>query len=188
MIYETTNSYYILIINNNILDSIMNFIKTLNGEITKTPPIWIMRQAGRYMQDYRNVRSTEKNFIEFCLNPEKASNVTCQPIQKFGMDAAIIFSDILLILHMLNHQVIFVKNEGPKLHKLNLGEQIKKKKWNTYLANLQPVSEAIKLTRVRVDKRVNSNEAPIIGSSGLLWTLFTYGVEGGSPTGWPVAR
>ena len=180
MIYETTNSYYILIINNNILDGIMNFIKTLNGEITKTPPIWIMRQAGRYMQNYRNVRSTEKNFIEFCLNPEKASNVTCQPIQKFGMDAAIIFSDILLILHMLNHQVTFVKNEGPKLHKLNLGEPLLSPKWDTYLANLQPVSEAIKLTRVKLDKSENTKDTPIIGFSGSPWTLFTYLTEGGS--------
>ena len=188
MIYETTNSYYILIINNNILDSIMNFIKTLNGEITKTPPIWIMRQAGRYMQNYRNIRSTEKNFIEFCLNPEKASNVTCQPIQKFGMDAAIIFSDILLILHMLNHQVTFVKNEGPKLHKLNLGEPLLSPKWDIYLANLQPVSEAIKLTRVKLDKSENTKDTPIIGFSGSPWTLFTYLTEGGSSKDFPNAR
>ena len=166
----------------------MNFIKTLNGEITKIPPIWIMRQAGRYMQDYRDVRSTEKNFIEFCLNPEKASNVTCQPIEKFGMDAAIIFSDILLILHMLNHQVTFVENEGPKLHKLNLGEPLLLHKWDTYLANLQPVSEAIKLTRVKLDKSENTKNTPIIGFSGCPWTLFTYLTEGGSSKDFPNAR
>jgi uroporphyrinogen decarboxylase len=89
------------------------------ARLTKTPPIWIMRQAGRYMQELQECEEAQRrNFIEFCLNPEKASNVTCQPIQKFGMDAAIIFSDILLILHMLDHQVTFVNNEGPKLHKL----------------------------------------------------------------------
>ena len=188
MIYETTNYYYISIINNNILDSIMNFIKTLNGELTKTPPIWIMRQAGRYLQSYRNVRKTEKDFIEFCLNPEKASNVTCQPIQKFGMDAAIIFSDILLILHMLNHQVTFVKNAGPKLHKLELGELLLPPKWDTYLTNLQPVSEAIKLTRVKLDKSENTKDTPIIGFSGSPWTLFTYLTEGGSSKDFPNAR
>jgi uroporphyrinogen decarboxylase len=188
MIYETTNYYYISIINNNILDSIMNFIKTLNGELTKTPPIWIMRQAGRYLQSYRNVRKTERNFIEFCLNPEKASNVTCQPIQKFGMDAAIIFSDILLILHMLDYKVTFVNNEGPKLHKLELGELLLPPKWDTYLTNLQPVSEAIKLTRVKLDKSKNTKDTPIIGFSGSPWTLFTYLIEGGSSKDFPNAR
>lgn len=188
MIYETTNYYYILIIKNSILDGIMNFIRTLNGEITKTPPIWIMRQAGRYMQDYRNVRSTEKNFIEFCLNPEKASNVTCQPIQKFGMDAAIIFSDILLVLHMMKYQVTFIKNEGPKLHKLNLGEPLLSPKWDIYLENLKPVSKAIKLTRVKLDKCENTKDTPIIGFSGSPWTLFTYLTEGGSSKDFPNAR
>jgi uroporphyrinogen decarboxylase len=188
MIYETTNNYYIFIIKNNIIDSIMNFIKTLNGEITKTPPIWIMRQAGRYMQDYRDVRSTEKNFIEFCLNPEKASNVTCQPIQKFGMDAAIIFSDILLILHMLNHEVTFIKNKGPKLHKLNVNEPLLSPNWDTYLANLKPVSDAIQLTRVKLDENENTKDTPIIGFSGSPWTLFTYLTEGGSSKDFPNAR
>ena len=188
MIYETSNNHYIFIINNNILVSIMNFIKTLNGEITKIPPIWIMRQAGRYMKDYRNIRSTERNFIEFCLNPEKASNVTCQPVQKFGMDAAIIFSDILLVLHMLNHQVTFNKNEGPKLHKLNVGETLQLPKWDIYLANLKPVSEAIKLTRVKLDKSKNTKDTPIIGFSGSPWTLFTYLTEGGSSKDFQSAR
>jgi uroporphyrinogen decarboxylase len=188
MIYEATNYYYIFIINNNILDNIMNFIKTLNGELTKTPPIWIMRQAGRYLQSYRNVRKTEKDFIEFCLNPEKASNVTCQPIQKFGMDAAIIFSDILLILHMLNYQVTFVNNEGPKLRKLELGELLLPPKWDTYLTNLQPVNEAIKLTRIKLDKSENTKDTPIIGFSGSPWTLFTYLTEGGSSKDFTNAR
>ena len=188
LIYETTNYYYIFIINNNILDGIMSFIKTLNGEISKTPPIWIMRQAGRYMQDYRNVRNTEENFINFCLNPEKASTVTCQPIQKFGMDAAIIFSDILLVLHMLNHQVTFIKNEGPKLNKLNLGERLLWPKWDTYLSNLQPVSDAIKLTRAKLDKSKSTEDTPIIGFSGSPWTLFTYLTEGGSSKDFSNAR
>ena len=158
----------------------MNFIRTLNGGIPKVPPVWIMRQAGRYMRDYRAVRSTEKDFIEFCLNPEKASIVTCQPVEKFHMDAAIIFSDILLILHMLNHQVTFIKDKGPQLNKLSLGENLQLPKWGTYLNNLQPVSEAIKLTRIKLNKNKDTRDTPIIGFSGSPWTLFTYLTEGGS--------
>ena len=166
----------------------MNFIETLNGKVMGTPPIWMMRQAGRYMLDYRNMRSTEKDFIDFCLNPEKASDVTCQPIQKFGMDAAIIFSDILLILHMLNHEVTFIKNEGPKLKKLALGEKLLSPKWNTYLMKLQAVSETIRLTRFKLDNSENSKNIPIIGFSGSPWTLFTYLTEGGSSRDFPNAR
>ena len=88
----------------------MHFLNTLNGQITSQLPIWIMRQAGRYLPEYRFIRNTESNFIEFCLNPEKASEVTCQPIKKFNLDAAIIFSDILLVPHMLNFNVSFLKN------------------------------------------------------------------------------
>ena len=94
----------------------MNFLNTLNGKITSQPPIWIMRQAGRYLPEYRFIRSTELNFIEFCLNAEKASEVTCQPINKFNLDAAIIFSDILLIPHMLGHS-LFYQRQRSKIKK-----------------------------------------------------------------------
>ena len=110
----------------------MHFLNTLNGEITSQPPIWIMRQAGRYLPAYRTIRNTELNFIEFCLNAEKASEVTCQPIKKFNLDAAIIFSDILLILHMLGFKVSFVKDKGPKLKKLNFGEEISFNDWSKF--------------------------------------------------------
>ena len=70
------------------------FLNTLNGAKSKTTPLWMMRQAGRYLGEYRAVRSGQKDFISFCLNPEKASEVTIQPITRFGFDAAIIFSDI----------------------------------------------------------------------------------------------
>ena len=104
-------------------------LNTLNGKITSQPPIWIMRQAGRYLPEYRFIRNTELNFIEFCLNAEKASEVTCQPIKKFNLDAAIIFSDILLVLHMLDFKVSFIKNKGPKLKKLNFGEKLTFNDW-----------------------------------------------------------
>ena len=73
------------------------FIKTLNGHKQSATPIWVMRQAGRYLREYRQVRSTQKDFISFCLNPEQASLVTVQPITRYKFDAAIIFSDILMV-------------------------------------------------------------------------------------------
>ena len=134
----------------------MHFLNTLNGNIVSHPPIWIMRQAGRYLPEYRFIRNTELNFIEFCLNPEKASEVTCQPIKKFNLDAAIIFSDILLVLHMLDFKVSFIKNKGPKLKKLNFEEKIAYNDWDKFKSDLAPVGEAIKLTRVKLNKDINN--------------------------------
>ena len=188
MIYQTTINYNLLILNYNIFDYTMNFLNALSGNLVKTPPIWIMRQAGRYMQAYREIRKTEKNFINLCLDPHKASDVTCQPVQKFGMDAAIIFSDILLVLHMLNHRVTFIENKGPKLNKLTLGEKLTPPNWDIYLASLQPVSEAIKLTRIKLDGSRKTKDTPIIGFSGSPWTLFTYLTEGGPSKDFSNAR
>ena len=153
----------------------MKFLETLHGEKHEIPPIWIMRQAGRYLSEYRDIRSTEKNFIKFCLNAEKTSEVTCQPISKFNMDAAIIFSDILLVLHLLNRKVSFVKDKGPLLKKLNVGEKITFKEWDSFKRRLKPVSESINLTKCKLKKKT-----PLIGFSGSPWTLFTYLIEGGS--------
>ena len=166
----------------------MHFLNTLNGNITSKPPIWIMRQAGRYLPEYRFIRNTEVNFIKFCLNPEKASEVTCQPIKKFNLDAAIIFSDILLIPHMLDFKVSFIKNKGPKLKKLNIGEKVTFNDWKKFKSNLAPVGKAINLSRIKLNKNVKSKNTPIIGFSGSPWTLFTYLTEGQSSKDFPNAR
>ena len=91
------------------------FLKTLAGQKMPIPPIWMMRQAGRYLKEYRDVRETTPDFISFCLDPEKASNVTIQPITRFGFDAAIIFSDILMVPWALQRNVRFKPNVGPLL-------------------------------------------------------------------------
>ena len=161
----------------------MKFIDTLNGNKSKIPPIWIMRQAGRYLPEYRKLRKSEQDFIKFCLDSEKASEVTCQPINKFNMDAAIIFSDILLVLHMLGHEVSFIADKGPVLKRLMFDENIDFNDWDGYKFNLKAVGKAIELT-----KRKLIHPIPIIGFSGSPWTLFTYLTEGGSSRDFSNAR
>lgn len=134
-------------------------------------PIWLMRQAGRYLEEYRQVRSTTNSFLEFCYNPEKASEVTLQPIRRFDFDASIIFSDILVIPDALGVNVSFQTGEGPVLQKIS-AKDICNLKYNPN--KLQPVYEAIKLVRQEL-----APEKSLIGFAGSPWTLSTYMVEGG---------
>ncbi len=138
------------------------------------PPIWIMRQAGRYLPEYRAVRSNVTNFLELCYTPKLASEVTLQPISRFDFDAAIIFSDILVIPDALGVKVEFVKNEGPKLQKISKLEDLKNLKTGNIKRHLQPVFEALALTKSKLD----SSKA-LIGFSGSPWTLACYMIEGG---------
>ena len=94
-------------------------LKTLNGEITKRPPIWLMRQAGRYLPEYKKMRSQEKNFLKFCYSPDFAVEVTLQPLRRFKLDAAILFSDILVIPDALGQKVEFKEGKGPILEPIN---------------------------------------------------------------------
>ena len=103
------------------------FIKTVSGHKQNKTPIWMMRQAGRYLAEYRAVRGTQKDFISFCLNPEQASAVTLQPIARYGFDAAIIFSDILMVPWALERNVRFQPNIGPLLDPLDIPSSIDQK-------------------------------------------------------------
>lgn len=146
--------------------------KLLSKKLTKTP-IWFMRQAGRYMKEYLEVRSNLESFLDLCYNPDKASEVTMQPIDKFDFDMSIIFSDILVIPHALGQKVEFIKNKGPVLNVSENNNHIDLLQFNEEA--LYPVYKAIKLTRAKLPK-----EKSLIGFSGAPWTLSTYMIEGGT--------
>lgn len=153
----------------------MKIVNCLHGEISNTPPIWIMRQAGRYLPEYREVRSTAENFISFCLDSNKAAEVTLQPLKRFNLDAAIIFSDILMIPWVMKRDVRFIPGTGPVLNPLSEDETIYNPDSAEIREKLNPVSQALKKVRSSLD-----TDKALIGFSGAPWTLLTYMVEGGS--------
>ena len=148
-------------------------LATLAGTRSPTPPVWLMRQAGRYLPEYRAVRATTRSFLEFCYTPDKAVEVTLQPIRRFGLDAAIIFSDILVIPDALGQKVWFEEGEGPKLEALTdpiqFG-QLSRARIPEYLA---PVYEAIRHTRAELPK-----DTALLGFAGAPFTLACYMIEG----------
>lgn len=100
-------------------------LRSLAGETLKTPPVWLMRQAGRYLPEYRAVREKAGGFLELCYNPEFATEVTLQPIRRYGFDAAILFADILLIPQALGQKLWFVTGEGPRLEAITSASSLK---------------------------------------------------------------
>ncbi len=148
-------------------------IETLAGHRNDVPPIWMMRQAGRYLPEYRQVRERAGSFLDLCFTPELAAEVTLQPIRRFNLDAAILFSDILVVPHALGQKVAFAAGEGPQLspcigakNMSSLGEEID-------LALLKPVFETIRLVRTKLPEHV-----AFLGFCGAPWTVATYMVAG----------
>ncbi len=158
-------------------------LSTLARNKTDKTPIWMMRQAGRYLEEYKAVRETQSDFISFCLNPEKASAVTLQPIDRFGLDAAIIFSDILIVPWALDRNVRFKTNVGPVLDTMNHPDEISEKVLDNLSLKLAPIAKAISKTKMKLDPTV-----ALIGFAGAPWTLITYMAEGGSSRDFPRAR
>jgi uroporphyrinogen decarboxylase len=152
-----------------------HFEKTLNGTVTSPPPLWLMRQAGRYLKEYKAVRSSEPDFISFCLNPKKAVEVTLQPIEKFDFDAAIIFSDILMVPWALNRNVRFEPGKGPLMTPLEATSQILNSDMDSLQTKLAPVGAAISGCRAAL-----SPDKSLIGFAGAPWTVITYMLEGQS--------
>ncbi len=136
-----------------------------------------MRQAGRYLPEYREVRAKAGGFLDLCFNPEFATEVTLQPIRRFGFDAAIIFSDILVIPYALGRSVRFEVGEGPRLEPLDTPEKAATLAGEADLGLLEPVFEALRRTRAQLDPKI-----ALIGFCGAPWTVATYMVAGqGTP-------
>jgi uroporphyrinogen decarboxylase len=150
-------------------------LRTLSGQHDAIPPVWMMRQAGRYLPEYRAVREKAGGFLDLCFNPELAAEVTLQPVKRFGFDAAILFSDILIVPLALGRKVEFLVGEGPKLEPLadaaavaSLHEAIDGK-------ILAPIYET-----VRQVKSTLGDKTTLIGFCGAPWTVATYMVAGGA--------
>ena len=138
----------------------------INNKICKS--IWFMRQAGRYLPEFRKIRLQNKDFIKLCLNSELSSEITLQPIKRFNLDSAIIFSDILIVPYALGQKVEFIKDMGPKLEEFNFNF-FKENNKKSFTQKLQPVYEAISKTRNKLDK-----EKSLIAFVGAPWTLLIY--------------
>ncbi len=142
----------------------------MSGECTSQIPFWLMRQAGRYLPEYRELRTTAGSFLNMCFNPEFAAEVTLQPLRRFGMDAAILFSDILVVPYALGQSLNFVEGEGPRLGPFENFAEID---FAAFDKKLQPVYETIR----RVRKSLAADKA-LIGFAGAPWTIACYMVQG----------
>ncbi len=150
--------------------------QVITNKNTKINPIWIMRQAGRYLPEFRELRKLNPDFIKLCLNENLSSEITLQPLKRFDLDAAIIFSDILMLPYGLNQQVEFRKNFGPVLGEVNINEMSKLDEID-FVEKIYPVYKAIK--KVSSDNLVK--EKNIIGFVGAPWTLLVYMINQKSP-------
>lgn len=153
-------------------------LRALAGETQKTPPIWMMRQAGRYLPEYKATRAQAGDFLSLCYNPELAAEVTLQPIRRYGFDAAILFADILLLPQALGADLWFVTGEGPRLSTIQTQADFDK---------LGPVSDIHETLNpiyetVRILRRELPSETTLIGFAGAPWTVATYMIAGrGTP-------
>jgi uroporphyrinogen decarboxylase len=152
-------------------------LEVLSGRRQKVPPVWMMRQAGRYLPEYREVRARAGGFLDLCFTPEFAAEVTLQPIRRFNFDAAIIFSDILVIPYALGRSVRFEVGEGPRLDPLDTPEKVATLRPQADFGKLEPVYEALRRVRRELDPKI-----ALIGFCGAPWTVATYMVAGqGTP-------
>ena len=150
--------------------------KVIINKKTDLNPIWIMRQAGRYLPEFRKIRKQNTDFIKLCLNQKLSSEITLQPLKRFDLDAAIIFSDILMLPYGLNQKVEFKKNFGPLLGELNLNEILKLEEID-FVQKILPVYKAINI----VSKNQLTKNKSTIGFVGAPWTLLVYMINKQSP-------
>lgn len=149
-------------------------LRALKGEILPTPPVWMMRQAGRYLPEYRATRAKAGDFLSLCYTPDLAAEVTLQPIRRYGFDAAILFADILLLPQALGPKLWFVEGEGPRMETTTTMDQVRALKPKEAIhETLSPVYET-----VRILARELPRETTLIGFAGAPWTVATYMIAG----------
>ena len=150
-------------------------LAALSGEIARTPPIWLMRQAGRHLPEYRSLRQRASSFLHFCYTPELAIEATLQPIQRYALDAAIVFSDILVIPDALGQKVWFEDGKGPRLEPTSSAADIARLNPDRLEDRLRPVYDTVAGAREGLP-----GATALIGFAGAPWTIATYMVEGGT--------
>lgn len=150
-------------------------LRGLGGEAQSPPPIWFMRQAGRYLPEYREVRAKAGGFLDLCFTPHLAAEVTLQPIRRYGLDAAILFADILLIPYALGQNLSFGEGEGPRLDPPIDAAMLARGSGEFNLGRLTPVFETVRLCRAALGP-----QTALLGFAGAPWTVATYMLAGGS--------
>lgn len=148
-------------------------LRVLRGERVWPPPLWLMRQAGRYLPEYRQLRAGAGGFLDMVYNPELATEVTLQPLRRYGMDGAILFSDILVIPDALGRPVSFIEGEGPRLDPLRSVDEVQALDPSHLHEHLAPVYETVERLSQALDEKTT-----LIGFAGAPWTVATYMVEG----------
>jgi len=161
-----------------VTQSTKTILRALNGETLATPPVWMMRQAGRYLPEYKATRAQAGDFLSLCYNPDLATEVTLQPIRRYGFDAAILFADILLVPQALGADLWFVTGEGPRLSTIQSAEDMGK------LGPVEDIHETLSpiYQTVRNLSSALPSETTLIGFAGAPWTVATYMIAGrGTP-------
>ncbi len=158
-------------------------LRVLNGNVAAPPPIWLMRQAGRYLPEYRELRSRAESFLDFCFTPDLAMEATLQPIRRYGFDAAILFSDILVVPHALGQKVWFEEGRGPRLDALREAADVDRLTGENLRTVLAPVYQTVHDVRESLPPDV-----ALIGFAGAPWTVATYMIEGASSRDFALAK
>lgn len=159
------------------------FLSVLNGTPSSPVPIWMMRQAGRHLPEYLELRAQAKDFLDFCYSPAMAAEATLQPIRRYGMDAAILFADILLILDAMGLEVRFEKGVGPIVERVEQSSDLNRASVETAVQRLSPVYETVDRVREKLDE-----DKALIGFCGAPWTVALYAIEGRGGTDKSSAR
>jgi uroporphyrinogen decarboxylase len=151
------------------------FLAALEGQTLSRPPFWFMRQAGRYLPEYREIRKNVSSFLDLCYTPELAAEVTVQPVRRFHPDVAILFSDILVIPDALGQSVKFSEGVGPQLEPVRSVDDLERLSSSATNTHLSPIFETVRLVKAKLP-----DDVALLGFAGAPWTVATYMIEGGT--------